>query len=163
MDHEDHLKFYNAIKDIAAARFLEDNNIPPTIFYIKSGEIKIHLITSMSNVNEKNIVEKLMVKLINDGAESLCFITEIWALKEKHIHTRTDYPDIQSNPNRSEALMLKYSSQRLNLTGMAFIIRKDTDPLKKPTLSEWEDIKGTSEGRFCNLWEKARSLHFQEN
>jgi len=175
MNHEDHLKFYNEIKNLTTTRFLEDGTVPPIIYCVKGGKIEVYFIASMADINEKNIVEKLMVKLIDSGAEALCFISEIWTLEEKHIHTRNDYPDINNNPNKNEALMLKYSAQGFDLIGMAFIIRKDVDPWSarlsklgsKPTLGEWKEIKGTQamhqEGRFCNLWEKARSLHFQEN
>jgi hypothetical protein len=176
MTKEEHEEIFKCLLATTKKIFDHDAFLAPVVHCIKEKETAVYVIAEMPNENAKNQVEKLIVKLVDEGAEGICFASECWMLDGEHWDTHKKYRSVADNPNRIEVLMVTYSTKRFEMVAFAKIIREDEDPWeisfsgdKKPVrLGEWdshtnEGNKYKSEGRFARFWEKARALHAAEN
>ena len=175
MTKEQHDELFKCILETTRKIFDHDNFLAPVIHCIKENEATIYLIAEMPNESAKNKVEKLIIKLVDEGAEAIAFAAESWMLVGNYEeHFKKHYKSIAANPDRIEVVMVTYSTKRFEIMATAKIIReKEEDPWsisfsgekKVVTLGEWDvsDTKHKSEGRFARFWEKARALHAAEN
>ena len=181
MTKEQHEELFKGILETTRKIFGHDGHLVPVIHCIKENETAIYLIAEMPDVNAKDQVEKLIVKLVDEGAEAIAFAAESWLLDAADQHKYEEhfkkYKSIEDNPDRMEVVMITYSTKRFEIMASAKIIREnEEDPWgvsfsgdkKTVKLGEWDvynsdGTKHKSEGRFARFWEKARALHAAEN
>ena len=177
MEHQDHLKTFNLIKDQTVSAFGRSPNIPPHIIRVKGDQKDIFFIAEMSNDLEKDIIVRLMKQIIRHGADAVCFCCEAWSVEGAYDKEYEDvlkkYKMPSCHPDRIEIAMMQYTWAGGEIWGTSPIIRPEYDPWDDdanpedfeefdPVLvEEWRVIDSSKgdeikkEGRFCNLWEAA--------
>lgn len=175
MTLDEHKEIIKGLRETIKKIFESGGEISPTIYAVKNDSVNVFVVPVMPDDNSKDQVGKLMVSLVDKGAEGIGFVAESWMLDPNFIHTVKDYPSVSENPHRIEVIMFSYSTINWESMMMAKIIREEpedpwgisfTGEEKKPKLAEWDINEGSeyhSQGRFCQLWKKARTLHYAEN
>lgn len=134
----------------------------PQLIRMRNGKAELYTISEMDSEDHKNKLEQMIVKFVDEGSDSICFISEAWSLPTEYFETWKQYPSVHDNPHKVEILSAIYSTKSTEIHASATINRNNDEVL----LSEWQitDLTGhQTTGRFTQFWEKARRKHYKDN
>jgi hypothetical protein len=155
MNTEQHREKFANLRNLATASFeIQGSHAPQIIRMRENGGDDILCLPH----TQQDQIEKIIVGLISEGCESLCYIAEAWTLREEHVDTADQHDSIEQNPNRVEILSAIYTTPKGDFIATAEIVRPQE---QTPILNDWvvydEEYSTDYGGQFSHFWERANA------
>jgi hypothetical protein len=149
----------------------EKGSVMPFLLTMNEEGKAVIMLLSLSDMRQdvKDRVESIMVRLVRAGAREICFVSEAWSIEGvepgddlERVRRLCASDRLSEDPRRKEVVNVMYESVDRALQAVREVVR---EPAPRFSEEGWRVVgtEGRTEGRFADIFHKARFLSRRDN